>query len=1053
VRLRFAVWLAEPATCEQARAWAQGLEERLGFQLFDPSLYSAAQPAYVAPPVMDGRPDPLPQRSGTLEGGAAGALQVPTRQHLRALGARAKAAARELAPLPEGEAEALPESAEVWLRALAPGAFHGPIKNATACAIGAGCEPAAVVARILEAVAVRGGPERLEKWRRELPALVDWVAARELERRARLIQQAEPHPGCEVPEVSLAEAEAHLRIAVDEWAERAAWHTAPVLPLGEDVDPPRRLVAVSVGVGKSVAAVRAVVGLLRDPSGAVRRVGFAVPTHALGGELVERFRAAGVGAMVWRGANAMDADGSPMCREPELRDAAQAAGVKLRDVCKRCPARASCAYQAQFTAQPEVWLFAHQLLFRTPPRPLASVQALVVDESFWQGAVQQAAVKLSALEADPAPLRGGDAQRLADLRAGLAERLERLAVGEKLTAEDMTETGIGSAEAERAYWALDADEAYRLEWQRKPSAADLLDGAPQTAEGLAGALKQAARFQPAIPMLWRLVGGRLAGGKLPGIVRRTAAGVQLHYRAELAEVWRKLPLLALDATADEPLVRELVGAVDVVNIRAALPRAVEVVQVVDDFMPRQSLTRREGEGGESGDTWRANRRAGLADLLELRGLRHRKAADGSGGVLGILQADPEAALRAEAGERLERAGVELAHFGAIRGRDVWRSVGCLVVVGRTLPSVSEVEQMAEVLYGVDIDPVGARWPKEAVALKPRASGAPELVETPWHPDPRVESVRQAVCDAELVQAVGRARAVRRDASQPLEVVLVGKTPVPGLVPDRLVRLADLVPTEWQMVAARHGVVPLEPAALAKAGGWASPAAAKKALQRAQGKIGTSPLDKPNFKGLSPLSELTGLPNLYRYRVPGQRGRASHALGGDDSEAARLALVQLLGAVSLWESCAAQAAQAEVLAIAAETDRPLPPAEPSEVLADVPEPSTPAAIVARRRALVAQLERHGATPLRLAARVGVSPEKLTRALERFRKRATSREAPPEARELMRRQGGLLPYVVLAELAPPAELDRALSALAREALDRRDAALRRLDVKGGGRPQAA
>jgi hypothetical protein len=110
-------------------------------------------------------------------------------------------------------------------------------------------------------------------------------------------------------------------------------------------------------------------------------------------------------------------------------------------------------------------------------------------------------------------------------------------------------------------------------------------------------------------------------------------------------------------------------------------------------------------------------------------------------------------------------------------------------------------------------------------------------------------------------------------------------------------------------------------------------------------------------------------------------------------------------------------------------------------------------VARRRALVAQLERHGATPLRLAARVGVSPEKLTRALERFRKRATSREAPPEARELMRRQGGLLPYVVLAELAPPAELDRALSALAREALDRRDAALRRLDVKGGGRPQAA
>ena len=108
-----------------------------------------------------------------------------------------------------------------------------------------GCDPVAIQLRVLEVIAARGGPERLEHWRRELPQLVASIGAKERERREQELVQARPHPGCEVPTVPLAEAEAQLREAVEGWSLKARGY-APS-ELGNT--PPRQLLAVDVGLG------------------------------------------------------------------------------------------------------------------------------------------------------------------------------------------------------------------------------------------------------------------------------------------------------------------------------------------------------------------------------------------------------------------------------------------------------------------------------------------------------------------------------------------------------------------------------------------------------------------------------------------------------------------------------------------------------------------------------------------------------------------------------------------------------------------------------------
>jgi hypothetical protein len=153
--------------------------------------------------------------------------------------------------------------------------------------------------------------------------------------------------------------------------------------------------------------------------------------------------------------------------------------------------------------------------------------------------------------------------------------------------------------------------------------------------------------------------------------------------------------------------------------------------------------------------------------------------------------------------------IKTAHFGNLRGLDQHRQVAGLIVIGRPMPPPADVERIAGILTGREIEQRVEGWyPSEVVHLVGR-DGTAATVEADRHPDEIAEAVRRAICQDEMLQAVGRARGVSRTVANPVEVILLGNVPVPGLVPDTIEQWH--APSVDDEILARHGAV-LEAAA-------------------------------------------------------------------------------------------------------------------------------------------------------------------------------------------------------------------------------------------------
>jgi putative DNA primase/helicase len=136
----------------------------------------------------------------------------------------------------------------------------------------------------------------------------------------------------------------------------------------------------------------------------------------------------------------------------------------------------------------------------------------------------------------------------------------------------------------------------------------------------------------------------------------------------------------------------------------------------------------------------------------------------------------------------------MAHFNALRGLDTFGDVRGLVVLGRPMPAPSDVEMIRGALTGwATPKPLaGAYYPAKTTTITAR-DGSVFSVDAETHPDPIVEDVRTAICEAELVQAIGRGRGVNRTKETPLDVFVLGNVPLPGLMPDAVGRWEPLGP--------------------------------------------------------------------------------------------------------------------------------------------------------------------------------------------------------------------------------------------------------------------
>jgi hypothetical protein len=147
--------------------------------------------------------------------------------------------------------------------------------------------------------------------------------------------------------------------------------------------------------------------------------------------------------------------------------------------------------------------------------------------------------------------------------------------------------------------------------------------------------------------------------------------------------------------------------------------------------------------------------------------------------------------------------VETAHFNNIRGRDEWNDVDLLIVIGRTQPPPEAMERQGEALFRAPVKTLG---PEYYDGVWVPLTGAARLVRTERHPDPQAEMMRWLACEAELIQAIGRVRAVNRTAKNPVQIDVINQVPLPDIEIDEVLEWDEAQPDPRAVIAGRYGLL-------------------------------------------------------------------------------------------------------------------------------------------------------------------------------------------------------------------------------------------------------
>jgi hypothetical protein len=194
-------------------------------------------------------------------------------------------------------------------------------------------------------------------------------------------------------------------------------------------------------------------------------------------------------------------------------------------------------------------------------------------------------------------------------------------------------------------------------------------------------LELAAACEPA-PQRKHVFGLRVAGEGAERIV--TAAK-----RAELPEALRRTPGQWLDATGDERHYRALLGAGADLTVRRieAKPVNYRLTQVVDrSFAKSQFMPTGKRQAGQK---WRTDSHVDrLIRFVLYMSCLYRGRSGGAKDVLIITPKKVREAIKA-----LLPDNVAALNFGKLRGIDEYRDVPCLIVVGREMPAMAQLELM------------------------------------------------------------------------------------------------------------------------------------------------------------------------------------------------------------------------------------------------------------------------------------------------------------------------------------------------------------------------
>ncbi|WFU45826.1 hypothetical protein QA640_44160 (plasmid) [Bradyrhizobium sp. CB82] len=596
------------------------------------------------------------------------------------------------------------------------------------------------------------------------------------------------------------------------------------------------------------------------------RVLVFVPTHKLDEEARQRLPE-GIKTALWQSRKANDlATGEPLCLNLQAVAAAEAIGANVeRTACRKgrrgqepilCPFYYECGYQAQKEAakHADVIFLAHEYLFAPPKSLTKKVGLVVIDESFWQSGLSSSYIAVDALDAEleTFPVRNNGHDRNGDDTAHLADLIDRLKLGVAL-ARGVQVTDAGNYSREDGYLTkaallaaglLPGDKyeggsgaaAAKLEWRRKVE----VDLTPQSSEETAKARVKEFRFLGQLgkrAAMWRAIEELLSGpdeatGRLRIVMKNTKDGtvlcLRINGRRDIHERIAGLPVIVLDATLHLEILKYFFPRIEVaLDLKVMAPHE-HVTQVIGLPVGKASLSKLDpGKRSAAEEKRVGNKRERLLKTV-------RKLAAGRRTLL-ITNKELE--------EQFDGAvpNMETAHFNAVEGIDRWRDVECLITIGRPLPAPNAIEHMAAALTG---KPISLRsLPPKRVGGRPQSmvdqeravrlkNGTEVTLTARVFEQPEAELIRQAVTEAAIVQAVGRARGVNRSAANPVEIWMILSDTVVPLALDAVAEFADLEPNKIDDMIER-GIVPAFSADAAKLYPdlWPTSQAARKAYSR------------------------------------------------------------------------------------------------------------------------------------------------------------------------------------------------------------------------------
>ena len=918
-------WLAEPISNEDLKLYLQVHAPGV-----DLAPFNAAQPHYIADPIIENGHDPLPRRTGWCKG-LEDAATLPAldlvalrdainkkRERVASGAGLDASAARTIA----GALALLGDDAEHE-------GWHAPLRRATLLyarrtsaknrddeALKQACRAAIKATAEREAARLHSAADlaRLVS-DAYLNQLIDgafrWVEANKTDAPEGMspFHEAPSHGVAEARQVVQQQLVAVLRDAT-------AWHAAPE----HDRGAPRHVgLAVDVGTGKSRAGREQVTAFCaaQRTAGLPHRVLWLGPTIKLGVEAELHFAdMQGVVVAIHRGREQPDplVLGKAMCLDLEAVKLATLAGESVEKVvcgggkenAPRCPFFEECGYQRQRrpVAAADVVIAAHEAAFHLPAGIKKNLALTVFDEAWWQdGLVTGRGIPVNGLAegvlAHPVfrPIPGGrqaeDFDATDELHR-LRTRLERALAAAPdgyLRRELLVAAGItveDCATARKHEWARKREGLMRPGMAAK-------DRAQATTE--AGINAQVPRFAA----LWSIIadlltGGAEATGRAEMMWRADRTGelrwtVSLNTIAEVVGPVVERPVLLLDATMPADLVRSYLPRLEAAPAVRVKAPFMEVRQVRGGWgkttlLPNGTIVERLDDGSFATPLPRTL--AELRDFVagETRGER----------ALVITYQDAEATFSG-------LPGVETAHFNDVAGRDEWgpgegrEGVRHLFVIGRPRPRSDQVRVLAAALTGDPVEVAEAHREARGVRL---VNGTGGTVEVRAYANPAAEGVSAAITDAEVVQAIGRARGINREAANPVRVWIMADVVTP-LVVDELLDWRELAPSAVERMACR-GIVLASPADAAKAFPDLFPTieGAKKAFQRAKlsaTDFGDNPLRITLLRGMSPKSPLG-----FSYRPPGrgQQTRRGWTRPDMDPEDVWRWLESQLGALAAFE---------------------------------------------------------------------------------------------------------------------------------------------------------